>query len=102
MERVIGQYIHMVGANLVYKQAQLDHLELSKDNIEWLLLQGTKDTGALLADDSVPQEDLAPALFVLDRHHRLPYGRMTISLQSCSRKFLSKTICAKVKMLATT
>ena len=64
MEHVIGQYIQTVGPDIVLQQAQQDHLALTKSNIDWLLQQGAKDTSKLLQDDGVPQEDLAPALFL--------------------------------------
>ena len=64
MERVLGQYICTVGPDLVLKQAQSFDLALSKSDIDWLLQQAAKDTGTLLRDDGVPQEDLAPALFL--------------------------------------
>ena len=64
MERVIEQYIHTIGADLVLEHAQHNHLTLSKEDIEWLVQQGAKDTDVLLSDDGVPQEDLAPELFL--------------------------------------
>ena len=54
MERVIGQYIHTVGLDLVFEQAQNNCLALTKGDIEWLLQQGAKDTSTLLTDDGVP------------------------------------------------
>ena len=64
MECTIGQYIHTVGADLVEKQAKLSGLELTCSDIEWHLAQGAKDTGKVLTDENVPQEDLAPSLFL--------------------------------------
>ena len=61
---MIGQYIRTVGSDIVFQQVQLDHLALSKSDIDWLLQQGSKDMSTLLQDDGIPQEDLAPALFL--------------------------------------
>ena len=66
MERVIGQYIRTIGADLVLQQGLEDQLALTKSDIEWLIQQGAKDTSTLLHDDGVPQEDLAPSLFLPD------------------------------------
>ena len=64
MECIIGQYIHTVGAALVAKQAKMDNLQLTLDDIEWYLAQGAKEPEQLLSDERVPQEDLAPLLFL--------------------------------------
>ena len=64
MEHIIGQYIRTVGTMLVEKQARLDKLQLTKDDIDWFLTQGVKETSQLIADKQIPLEDLAPALFL--------------------------------------
>ena len=64
MECNIGQYIRAMGADLVAKQAQIDGLALHADDIEWHLTQGAKEPAQLLLDENVPQEDLAPSLFL--------------------------------------
>ena len=64
MEKVLGNYISTVGIDLVQQQAKEDNLNLPQGDIEWFLMQGKKDNSRLLQDERVPQEDLAPALFL--------------------------------------
>ena len=53
-----------VGPDLFGKQAKLDELQLTKVDIKWYLTQGAKDATQLLSDKHIPQEDIAPALFL--------------------------------------
>ena len=64
MERAIGQYILTVGRELAAAQAKEDNLPLPPDDIDWYITQGTKNTSQLLEHKHVPQEDIAPALYL--------------------------------------
>ena len=64
MEKVMGNYISMVGTDLVQQQAKEDNLDLPPNDVEWFLTQGKRNNSQLLEDERVPQEDFAPALFL--------------------------------------